>query len=427
MTGATFSDVDSYGGLKELYSEDSTYQEHIQSSLYNFVRHADSGEVEFDGSYFNQNVVFQINESYRAMQDNERLPDPDFQKSAFAKYRVKLSYSSLEATVFAATRGHKNGRANGKYLDDMIKGTLLSFMSNLDFDTYGNGRGTRATVATAVAAASSFTVDFSTRLRAGMKLDWWNSALTSKLGSIKVALKAVDRMNRTVYVDSTFGSTAVPDGVAADDVLLVYGSLDPNEPSDGRHAAGLDRITDASVSLGGLSPSDYALWLPTNTNAALANPNQELLQQHWDAQYIISGMYPNRMAFNTAFKRGYLSGFLNQRRFNSNSFDTGASKITFTPTKMGTDEKGAKPQEFKMLEDKNCDPSVSYIWVHDAFCIATDYSENPHLADEDGSEFRMRQGYDSMAGFYRFWWNTVVKQRNGIGKIYNWATPSGAI
>lgn len=427
MSGAVFSDVDTYGLLKELYADDVQFQEHVLHSFYNFLRKADSGEVEFDGKYWNQGVVFQINESYGAINDDERLPDSDFQKGVFAKYRPKLMYSSIEMTTFAATRGHKNGRPNGKYLEDTIKGTLLSFMSNLDADALGNGRGYRATVATATPAATSFTVDFSTRLRPGMKLDWYNSALTVKRGSIKVDLRGIDRMNRTVYIDSSFGSGAVPAGATADDVLVVAKALDAGEPSDGRYLGGYDRITDNTLSLGTLAASTYAAWAATNINAGLANPNQEILQQLWDSLFIISGVYSNRMAFNPAWKRGYLNGFLNQRRFTSNSFDTGASSLSWSPVKMGKDESGKKPMQLEMLEDKNMDPTQVNIWNHDAICIATDYGSSPHLADEDGSEFRFRRNYDSMNGFFRFWANTVIKQRNAIGKITNFTAASGVI
>lgn len=427
MTGAVFSDVDTYGLLKELYADDVQFQEHILSSFYNFLRKAASGEVEFDGKYFNIGVQLQINESYKSIVDGERLPDPDFQKGVFAKYRPKLSYSSIEMTTFAATRGHKNGRPNGKFLEDTIKGTLLSFMSNLDFDSLANGRGYRATVDTATAAASSFTVDFSTRLRPGMRLDWYDSTLTTKRGSIKVDLRGVDRMARTVYVDPSFGDGAVPAGATTDDVLVVFGALAANEPSDGRYAAGYDRVTDNSLSLGTLSPTTYASWMATVIQAGGANPNQEILQQFNDALYTISGQYMNRMSFNPNWKRGYLSGFLNQRRFTTNSFDTGASSLSWSPVKMGKDESGKKPAQLEMLEDKNHDPTIVNGWVHDAICIATDYSDTPHLADEDGAEFRYRHNYDSMAGFYRFWWNTVVQQRNALGKITGFSTVRGVI
>ncbi len=427
MSGATFSDVDSYGLLKELYADDVQFQEHILSSFYNFLRKASKGEVEFDGKYWNQGVVFQLNESYGAKNDSERLPDSDFQKGVFAKYRPKLMYSSIEMTTFAATRGHKNGRPNGKYLEDTIKGTLLSFMSNLDSDALGNGRGYRATILTATPAATSFTVDYSTRLRPGMKLDWYDSTLATKRGSIKIALRGVDRMNKTVYIDTTFGTGAVPAGAVADDVLVVYGALAAGEPSDGRHMGGYARIVDNTLSLGSLASSTYAAWAATNINAGLANPNQEILQQHWDAMGIISGVDPNRMAFNQAWKRGYLNGFLNQRRFTSNNFDTGASSLSWSPVKMGKDDSGKKVSGIEMLEDKNMDPTAVYIWNHDALCIATDYGDQPHLADEDGSEFRFRRNYDSMNGFFRFWANVVVKQRNAVGQIYNFTPASGVI
>lgn len=427
MSGATFDDVDSFGLLKELYAEDVQYQEHILSSFYNFLRKAGAGEVEFDGKYFNIGVQLQVNESYASINDGERLPDPDFQKGVFAKFRPKQSYSTIEMTTFAATRGHKNGRPNGKYLEDTIKGTLLSFMSNLDFDALGNGRGFRATVDSATPAATSFTVDYSTRLRPGMRLDWYDSTLTTKRGSIKIDLRGVDRMARTVYIDTTFGTGAVPSGAATDDVLVVYGALAAGEPSDGRYATGYDRLTDNSTSCGLLSPSSYASWMATVINAGGANPNQEILQQMTDTIYTISSSYANKMSFSPNWKRGYLAGFLNQRRFTSNSFDTGASTLTFNAVRMGKDESGKKPQPMEMLEDKNHDPSLVNIWVDDAVCIATDYSDTPHLADEDGAEFRYRQNFDSMAGFYRFWWNLVVKRRNALGKIYGFSTVKGVI
>ncbi len=427
MSGATFSDVDTYGLLKELYADDVQFQEHILSSFYNFLRKAAKGEVEFDGKYWNQGVVFALNESYGAKNDSERLPDSDFQKGVFAKFRPKLMYSTIEMTTFAATRGHKNGRPNGKYLEDTIKGTLLSFMSNLDSDALGNGRGYRATILTATPAASSFTVTYSTRLRPNMKLDWYDATLATKRGSIKISIRGVDRMNKTVYIDASFGSGAVPAGAVATDVLVVYGALAAGEPSDGRHMAGYERLVDNTLTLGTLASSTYAAWAATNINAGLANPNQEILQQEWDAMGIIAGVPPNRMAFNPAWKRGYLNGFLNQRRFTSNNFDTGAANLSWSPVKMGKDDSGKKVPMIEMLEDKNMDPTAVYIWNHDAVCIATDYGDSPHLADEDGSEFRFRRNYDSMNGFFRFWANTVVKQRNALGKVYNFTPASGVI
>jgi hypothetical protein len=425
--GMEFSDVSAFGQLKELYSSDVKYQEFIMSSFYNFIN-KDRGDVQFDGANFNIPVDLQINESYAALNDGERLPEGDTFKGVFAKYGPKRMYSSIEATMFAATRGHKNGRPDGKALDKLMRGTLISFLSNLDSDLQGNGRGARATIAAGVVAgAASFPVVSSVRLRPGMKLDWYDATLATKRGTIKVSLKGVDRMNKTVYVDSTFGTGVVPVGAVAADRLVVMGALSAGEPSDGRHVAGMEMITDNTLALGGLSPSDYASWMATVLNATQGNPTQEILQLLWDSMYTVSGFYPNRMSFNPAWKRAYLSNFLNQRRFNSNSFDTGASNVTFSPVKMGEDEKGKKPGEFKMLEDPKCEPTLTYLWNHDALRFVSDYADSPHLADEDGSEFRFRQGYDAIMAFYRFWANTVVDQRNAIGKIYNFATPSGVI
>jgi hypothetical protein len=427
MSGVTFNDLETYGMLKELYSDDVAYQDHVQNSLYAFCRHAGAGEIEFDGNNWNQPVQFSLNESYAALNDGEHLPDSDFPKGVFAKYRVKLTYGTIEATTFAATRGHKGGRPNGKYLDDQIKSSFMSFLSNRDFDLYGNGRGLRATIATATPAAASFTCSSTMGCRAGMKFDWYDSTYAVKRGSIKVDIKGVDRVNRRVYIDSTFGTAQVPAGAVAGDVLVVYGALAPNEPTDGRYPAGLARLVDNTLSLGGLAPSTYALWQATNLNAGGANPSQEFLQQHLDTMYVVSGINPSKLVINPAWKRQYLSQFLNQRRFTTNSFDTGASTVTFSPVKMGEDEKGKKPGRFDILEDKNAPADRYYMFNSDAFACAYDYSDAPHLADEDEREFRFRLGFDSMQGFLRFWWNTVTKQRNAMGVGYNFATATGVL
>lgn len=427
MSGATYSDLQTWGNLKDLYSDDTQYLEHVQSSMFNFIRHAKGDEVEFDGLSFKVPLKLVINESYGALNDGQRLPEAEQTKGVFASFAPKRMYSSVEATNFAATRGHKNGRPNGKYIDDMLKGTLLSFMSNLDFDLYGNGRGYRAQILTATPAATSFTVTTSMWIRPGMKFDWWDSTYATKRGTIRIDEKGIDRMSRAVYIDTSWGTGAVPAGAVAGDRLTVYGAIDGSEPSDGRHIAGLDRITDNTISVGGYTSANYAAWASIVTNAAGANPSQELLQQHWDHQYQISGLYPDRFVFAPSWKRGYLQPFLNQRQFTSNAFNTGATSLTFDPLKMGMDEKNKKPTEFQMLEDKNCPPTTNYIWTYEAMCLASDYADAPHLADEDGSELRMRDGYDVLHGFYRYWANTVVFQRNAIGRIYGYATPSGVL
>lgn len=427
MSGVTFSDLETYGSLKEMYDSDVSYQDHVQNSLHAFVKHAGSGEIEFDGNYWNKNVQFSLNESYAALTDGEHLPESEFPKGVFAKYRPKLTYGTIEATTFAATRGHKNGRPDGKYLDTQIKSSFLSFLSNRDFDLYGNGRGLRATIATATPGAASFTATSTQAIRSGMRFHWYDSTFAVNRGSIKIAIKGADRMNRTAYIDASFGTGVVPAGAVAGDVLVVYGALAVGEPTDGRYPAGLARLVDNTLTCGALSASTYALWAATNLNAAGANPSQNFLQQHVDSMYIVSGVNANKMVINPAWKRAYLAQFLNQRRFTNNSFDTGASSLTFSPVKMGSDEKGKKPGQFDILEDKNAPFDRYYIWNNDAFCTASDYSDAPHLADEDDREFRFRLGYDSMQGFIRYWWNTVVSQRNAMGTGYGFATPTGAL
>jgi len=427
MAGVNLSDLDSFGALHELYSSDREYQENVQSTLFNKIN-KDQSDIKLDGKFFNIEVSLQLNESYAATNDDEALPLPGKTRSEFAKYKSKNMYSSFEATQKALTRGWAGGiTESGKYADRLLKETLISFVNNINQDLYQNGRGKRAVIATATAAASSFTVDSAAPLRPGQILDWYNAALTTKRGTIQISIKSVDRMSRTVYIDAAYGTGAVPAGAVADDVLVVANALSAGEPSDGRHIAGLDRITDNTFSLGNLSASTYASWASVNQSAGNGNISQELLQLQWDSMFIIGSRYPNYTAFNTAQKRAYLAPFLNQRQFTSNNFDTGAASLTFSPLKMGVDEKNEKPGSTTFLEDKDCPPDVWYFWNYDDLILGTDYYGEPHLADEDGETMRFRPSFDAMQGFYRYWANTVVRKRNRLGKISGLAVPTGTL
>lgn len=411
----------------ELYANDMQVIQNVRSSFWNFLRDPKSGEVNLDGNGWNIGVNYALNESFGAKNDGERLPDPELYKGIFAKYNPKLNYAAMELTSFAATRGHKGGRPTGKYADDYLKSTLLAFIANLDSDAYGNGRGYRATIGTATPTATSFTVDSSSRLRTTMPLDWYNAALTVKRGTIKIADKGIDKPNRTVYIDTSIYDAAVPAGAVADDVLVVYGALGAGEPTDGRHIGGFGRITDGSVSLGTLSPSNYAWWLPTNINAGGQNPNELILQQHCDWMDEIGAAYPDRLVISPHWRRAYMAGFLTQRMFTSNSYETGMSNLSFSAVKMGKDASGKKPPKMEILEDKNQDPSQYFIYANEAVCKASDYSEQPHIADEDGSDFRYRHNYDSQHGFMRWWGQVVVNKRSCVGRGYGFSTVSSVL
>lgn len=427
MAGAVAQDVFDYGGTKELYADDKYYQERTAASLYKFIRKAREGEVEFDGKRFNVSVQFQYNESFSARNDNEPFMTADYPAEIFCNWAPKLHYAAMEMTWYAATRGHKDGRVGGRYMDDYVKGTLIAANSGLSHALYANGRGYIATVATATPAATSFTVVTSTRMRPGMRFDWYDATLTTKRGTIQIDFKGIDRISKTPYIKTSYGNGAVPSGAVAGDVLVIQGSLDAGEPTDGRYLAGFKRITDNSVAYGSLDPANYAWWRATNQNAGGGNITETLFQQQFDLMYDITGDYPDRIVIRSNQKRLYLANFLNQRRFTSANFQTGATGLTFEPLKMGEDEKQEKPGNYRLLEDRDADLDEILFWKDEMLCLASDLYDGPTIADEDGSEFRKRLGFDADQGFYRAWMNTVCYKRAAIGKISNLATGTANI
>jgi hypothetical protein len=427
MSVTTGSDVLAFGSMKERYSEDKIFQEFHQNSLTEFIRKADAEEVKFDAKVFNIATLMTLPFSYKAITDNEALPLAGKFHEVFAKYNAKLMYSSFEATHYAATRGHAGGRVGPKYMDDLMRNTLIAMELNIDFDLYGNGRGYRATIESATPGSNSMVLKKGSRIMANMILDVYDSSYTTLRGTIMIDTRSVDRMTKTAYINSGFGAGAVPAGVVPGDVLVISGALAAGEPTDGRYMAGLDYITDNSVALGQLSPLNWSQWQAVNQNAALGNPTQEMFQAQFDLMREISGMYPTKGIIPPSQKRNYMNSFWGQRQFTSNSYDTGMSSISFDAVKMGEDKDNKKPGSFRWLEDKNCDNDRIYFWQDECLCIASDKYSEPTIADEDGAEIRKRIGFDTEEGFYRYWANTVSKQRNGIGKIFNLAINSSAL
>lgn len=427
MAGTNLSDVQSFGLLQRQYIDDVVYQEHFSNSAWRKVELDTS--INYDGEAFYCPLSMVINSSYAAINDGDPLPVAEKSKGVYASYSSKQMYSSLESTFKAATRGYRGGRPDGEWLDKLVRDTLMYCETQISNDVYQNGRGQRAYVDAATAAQTSFTVKSSTQLLPGMKLDWYSSDLATLRGTIRIADAGIDRQGRTVYVDTSFGSAAVPANATTGDRLVIMGALDANEPTDGRYIMGLDRITDNTVSVGGVSPSTWRSWLSYVEDMSSTVINIDVLQRTFDNMLTISGKPINRWALNPAQKRQYFHLLIAMNKLAPGALQGGASSLGFSPVRMGTDMDGQRGYAaVDVLEDAACPIDTMYFWNNECFKRGEDYTTGgPQLAEEDGRTFRFKQGFDSVSAFLRYWANTVVFQRNGIGKIKGLATPTGVV
>lgn len=428
MAGTNLSDVQTYGLLQRQYSDDVVYQEHFANAAFGFIDVDTS--INYDGEAFFVPLSMVINTSYGARNDDEPLPIADKSKGVYAQYSSKMMYASIETTFKAATRGYRGGRPDGEWLDKLVRDTLINCEHEVSNDTYQNGRGHRAFIATATAAQTNFTVTSSTQLLPGQKLDWYNAGMTTLRGTIRIDDAGIDRQARTVYVDTSFGSAAVPAGATAGDRLVITGAADAGEPSDGRYMGGLDRITDNTVSIGGIAPSSWRSWQAYIEDMSSTTINIDVLQRLFDNMKTISGKKINRWVLNPAQKRQYFHLLISMNKFAPGNLMGGAQSIGFQPAQMGEDMDGdsAYQTEQKILEDAACPLDVMYFWNNEAIKRGEDYTQGgPQLAEEDGRTFRFKQGNDALNAFMRYWANYCVFKRNAIGKIKNLATPSGVI
>lgn len=429
MAGTNLSDVTTFGLLQRQYSDDVVYQEHFANALFNFVELDTS--INYDGEAFFVPLSMVINTSYGARNDDEPLPVAEKSKGVYAQYSSKQMYSTIESTFKAATRGYRGGRPDGEWLDKLVRDTLINTEHEISNDAYQNGRGHRAFILTATPAATNFTVVTSTQLLPGQKLDWYNAGMTVLRGTIKIDDAGIDRQAKTVYIDTTFGTAAVPAGATAGDRLVITGAADAGEPTDGRFMGGLARITDNTLSIGQVSPSTWRSWQCYTEDMSGTVINIDVLQRLFDNMKTISGKKINRWVLNPAQKRQYFHLLVAMNKMAPGNLMGGAQNLGYSPVQMGADMDGDMGYDVgaqKILEDAACPLDVMYFWNNEAFKRGEDYTQGgPQLAEEDGRTFRFKQGNDALSAFMRYWANYVVFKRNAIGVIKNLAVPTGVI
>lgn len=427
MAGTNLSDVQNFGLLQRQYSNDVVYMENFLNKLFNFIEKDPS--VNFDGENFFTPLSMVINTSYGARADGKPLPQAGKSKGVYAQYSSKNMYSSLESTMKAATRGYRGGRPDGEWLDKLVRDTMMNIEREVSNDCYQNGRGQRAFAAAGVTVgAASFPVTSSTQLMPGVKLDWYNAALTVKRGTIQIADSGIDRQARTVYVDPSYITGVVPVGAVAGDRLVVEDAL-LDEPSDGNFMGGLARICDNSVSIGGVAPTSWRSWQTYNEAMAGTIISVDVVQRLMQNTSTISGKKMNRWVLNPAQTRQWFKILISQLQYANGSLEGGAKNVSFTPYRFGnTQSENYDFGALQILEDAACPLDTMYFWNSEALKIAEDFTTGgPQIADNDGLTFRMQTGYDSLSAFMRYWAQIVVFQRNAIASISGLATPVGVV
>lgn len=429
MAGTNLADVMAFGQLQRQYRNEVVYQEHFANAAFAFLE-VDS-TVNYDGENFNVPVNFVINASYGARNDGEPLPVAEKSKGVYAQYASKQMYSTLESTFKAATRGYRGGRPDGEWLDKLVRDTLIYCELQISNDIYQNGRGMRAFVDTATPGDTNFTVVSSTQLLPEMKLDWWDAGFTTQRGSIKIDQAGIDRQARTVYINTSYGTMQVPSGATSGDRLVIAGALDAGEPTDGRFMGGFARGADNSLGIGGINASSWRAWQAYVENLNNTMIHLDVLNRTFDNMKTISGKNINRWILNPAQKRQYFNLLIASNRFAQGNLEGGASKLGFSPVRMGTDMDGDMDYALgtlRILEDAAAPLDTMYLYNNESVKRAEDYTTGgPQLAEEDGRTFRFKPGNDALSAFLRYWANIVWYQRNAFGVIKGLSVPTGVI
>lgn len=287
-------------------------------------------------------------------------------------------------------------------LDAQMKDNLGRILSDCNRQMWGGGTGQIALVVGAVVAANTVVVDQVLSFRINMLLDFWTA-----VGGVKeasgVKITSIDFTTNTLTLDQ---NVTVSNG----DIIVKKSVLD-NAPTDGKELAGFRKICDATTfgsSFEGLAVSSNPMWVGNIINAGAVPLSQDLLQRTADSVMLIGGAKPDKLISNTGQRRVFLQTEVQKTRYDNSTIQGG-----YTGKLMWNEYTWYVDKDYPIGE-------VGFISSEDFLKFQT---RAIHLADDDGKTVARFQGFDKIAGFYRFIGNIGSWKRNAHGRLTNLTDP----
>lgn len=229
--------------------------------------------------------------------ETDALPQVKGNRYAQFKTTLKNLYGQIAISDKAIRASQSNSGAFVDLLNAEMEGLLTASKFNLGRMLYGDGSGALGTVVSV--STKVITLNSVKNFAEGMCIDFYN-ADTLAVGKLRVL--SVDRINKTITVDST------PTGVLKDSVAYVQGSK-------GNEITGLGAIFGSSATLYGLTRSENGWLKPYISSPASATEiSDSLLQTAVDYLSENSGSEIDIITCGSAVRRAYMQYLACYRR-----------------------------------------------------------------------------------------------------------------
>jgi hypothetical protein len=375
---ATLATVDAL--LKEVYEDGP--REQINQDVVALRRIEKSSEGvtnEVGGRYVTFPVHTRRNSGTGARREMEALPTAGRQGHVAARVPLRYQYGAVRLSGQTISLADSNYQAFASVLDNEVMGVAKDLAKELNFQVFGDGSGTRATI-TAAVTSTTFTCAGGTRyLFIGQVVDIIDG---STIANVDPTVKAAGR-TITALTATTVTVSGANVAVVNTDRIVRAGSVV-------REWTGLDRMISATGTYQNIDPTTEPAWAAHvnangGTNRAL---NEALMISTIDVPRQ-NGAKVSVGFYGLGVRRAYFNVLQSQRQFiGSKDFEGGFTGLAFV-----TDQ-----GEIPMVVD--VDARSNRIYFLDESEVKLYRDKDWSWMDRDGSKWTKVTNVGGTAGNY---------------------------
>lgn len=345
------------------------------------------------------------NESGGAINETEEFRTIDNENYQQYKVSPKVMVWPIEFSGLSAKAADSDDESFVSVVVDALDKARERLKKDQNRQFFGIGNGLLASPADVVASdETSFSVDSAQYLRANMVIDVFQAS-TKTIDSKRI--EDVDKVSNVVFFATSLGAALNATSE------LVKENIRDAAASDGKEMIGLRGIIDDTTDLTtfeNIDASSTRIWRGRRIDASGTNLTSDLLQRLLDDVMILGGEDPDTLIMHPKQRRKYLDLVVPQKRYQSDSMDTGFRKLSFNG--------------IELWLDIDCQDDTVYAIKKR---LIRKYEVDPlSMGTHDGSDRFLRKiNADVFQAYWRHYCNFGTSKRNAHGKLTNLAKPSG--
>jgi hypothetical protein len=377
--------------LKELYpGKDIADQLNEEAVGYKRIESTSQGvSTEVGGKYVTFPIRVRRNSGIGYRNELEQLQAAGQQGYASVRIGLTYGYGRIRMSGPSMELAESKPQAFASALTKEVDGLRDDLLKDTNRIFYGDGTGVMATLTSAPAASTTFTVASIQYLNIGDVIDIFTLPATNKATGRTIT--AINDATNTITVDAVVTA-------ASGDVIVRTGNL-------GREPQGLASIVAAAGLLYNVDPASEPVWrsIVDTTGGALSEGN---MIKNMDNVRTRGGGKPSVIISDLGTRRAYFNLLTQQRRYvQPTKFDGGLTGLAFH---YGT--------EVPLVDDVDAPAGTLHFLGESSFKI---YRDQPwHWSTHAGSDiWKWVDNFDAYEALLVQYWQLGIDRRNSHAKM----------